>query len=146
MPGLKYISVLVVGVCLSGVTLWGQGKTQPPHFAPPASRGQAKPGGRHIGDWLRRNKNLPPTQQLRALENDPDFKKLPEEQQARLRERLQQFNSMPPDQQQRVLQRMDKWEHMSPEEKQKARSLWDRIRTFPDERRGMVRRAFHSLT
>ncbi len=42
---------------------------------------QNQPG--HAGSWLRRYKDLPPAQQRRALENDPQFRRLPPQQQAR---------------------------------------------------------------
>src|SRR5205807_4067473 len=44
------------------------------------SRPPQKPSG-HAGDWLRRYKDLPPQQQLRALENDYQFRRLPLAQQ-----------------------------------------------------------------
>ena len=72
----------------------------------------------HAGDWLRRYKDLPPQQQQKALENDPQFRNLPSERQQQLRQRLQRFNNLPPQQQQRVLNRMETWEHLTPEQKQ----------------------------
>ena len=31
----------------------------------------------HAGEWLRQHRNLPPEQQRKALENDPQFRNLP---------------------------------------------------------------------
>src|SRR5262245_56363010 len=45
-------------------------------------------GGRKMGDWLQAHKDLPPDQQLKLLESDPNFKKLPPQRQNELRERL----------------------------------------------------------
>ena len=57
-----------------------------------AARAQAHPGN-HAGQWLRRYKDLPPDQQQKALENDPQFRSLPVERQQLLRQRLQRFSS-----------------------------------------------------
>ena len=46
---------------------------------------QNPPG--HAGYWLRRYRDLPPDQQRRELENDPQFKKLPPPRQAQLQNR-----------------------------------------------------------
>src|SRR5208282_1036584 len=94
----------------------GQPNLSRPNGAHPP---QNQPG--HAGNWLRRYKDLPPAQQRRALENDPQFRRLPPQQQARLRQRLQRFSSLPPQQQERVLNRMETWEHLTPDQKQRAR-------------------------
>ncbi|MGD0824251.1 MAG: DUF3106 domain-containing protein [Terriglobales bacterium] len=70
----------------------GSNSSHPTPSHPPQNR----PG--HAGNWLRRYKDLPPAQQHRALENDPQFRKLSPQQQARLRSRLQNFSSLPPQQ------------------------------------------------
>jgi hypothetical protein len=104
---------------------------------------QNQPG--HAGNWLRRYKDLPPAQQRRALENDPQFRKLPPQQQARLRNRLQHFSSLPPQQQDRVLNRMETWEHLTPNQKQQARQLFQQFKQLPPDRRQAVNRAIRSM-
>src|SRR5260370_41888315 len=58
----------------------------------PAPRG---PQG-HAGDWLRRYKDLPPTEQQRALQNDPQFRRLPPGRQQELQRRLHHLPSFAP--------------------------------------------------
>src|SRR5947209_5936322 len=69
----------------------------------PADRQKQNP---KMGDWLQGHKDLPPDQQQKLLENDPNFQKLPPARQAELRERLRKFNSLSPEQRDRALQRM----------------------------------------
>ena len=37
--------------------------------------------GPHMGDWLRRHEDLPPTDQQKQLEKDPNLQKLPQDRQ-----------------------------------------------------------------
>jgi hypothetical protein len=104
---------------------------------------QNRPG--HAGNWLRRYKDLPPAQQRRALENDPQFRKLPPQQQERLLQRLQHFSSLPPQQQERVLNRMETWEHLTQDQKQRARKLFQQFRQLPPERRFALNQAIRSM-
>jgi hypothetical protein len=104
---------------------------------------QNQPG--HAGNWLRRYKDLPPAQQRRALENDPQFRRLPPQQQARLLKRLQHFSSLPPQQQERVLNRMETWEHLTSGQKQQARQLFQQFKQLPPDRRQAVNRAIRSM-
>ncbi len=104
---------------------------------------QNQPG--HAGNWLRRYKDLPPAQQRRALENDPQFRRLPPQQQLRLLNRLQHFSSLPPQQQERVLNRMETWEHLTPTQKQQARQLFQQFKQLPPDRRQAVNRAIRSM-
>jgi hypothetical protein len=104
---------------------------------------QNQPG--HAGNWLRRYKDLPPAQQRRALENDPQFRRLPPQQQARLQKRLQHFSSLPPQQQERVLNRMETWEHLTPYQKQQARQLFQQFKQLPPDRRQALNRAIRSM-
>jgi hypothetical protein len=99
----------------------------------------------HAGNWLRRYKDLPPAQQRRALENDPQFRRLPPAGQARLQNRLQHFSSLPPQQQERVLNRMETWEHLTPNQKQQARQLFQQFRQLPPDRRQAVNRAIRGM-
>ena len=101
--------------------------------SPPSRSGNAATGNQqqqqqararpqhHAGDWLRRYKDLPPEQQQKALENDPQFRSLPPERQQSCGRRLQHFSSLPPQQQDRILNRMETWEHLTPEQKERAR-------------------------
>jgi hypothetical protein len=108
-----------------------------------AHRPQNQPG--HAGNWLRRYKDLPPAQQRRALENDPQFRRLPPQQQARLQSRLQHFSSLPPQQQERVLNRMETWEHLTQNQKQHARQVFQQFRQLPPDRRQAVNRAIRGM-
>jgi len=104
---------------------------------------QNQPG--HAGNWLRHYKDLPPTQQRRALENDPQFRRLTPQQQTRLRNRLQHFSSLPPQQQERVLNRMETWEHLTTDQKQRARLLFQQFKQLPPDRRQAVNRAIRDM-
>lgn len=106
-------------------------------------RPQNQPG--HAGNWLRRYKDLPPSQQRRALENDPQFRRLPPQRQAQLQNRLQRFSSLPPQQQERVLNRMETWEHLRQDQKQHARQLFQEFRQLPPDRRQAVNRAIRGM-
>jgi len=92
-----------------------------------------RPG--HAGAWLRRYKDLPPAEQRRALESDPQFRRLPPPRQMQLKNRLQHFSSLPPQQQERVLGRMETWEHLSPGQKDQARTLFRQFKQLPPDRR-----------
>jgi hypothetical protein len=113
--------------------------SRPNQFHPP----QNQPG--HAGNWLRRYKDLPPSQQRRALENDPQFRKLPPQQRARLQNQLQHFSSLPPRQQERVLNRMETWEHLRQDQKQHARQLFQQFRQLPPDRRQAVNQAIRGM-
>jgi Protein of unknown function (DUF3106) len=109
-----------------------------PQTAPPQQRG-------HAGDWLRQHKDLPPEEQERALQNDPNFRRLsPQQQQHRL-EQLREFSSLPPAQQLRILNRMETWEHLTPEQKQEARQVFGQMRQLPPDRRRLVHKAIDDL-
>ncbi|MFY9646818.1 MAG: DUF3106 domain-containing protein [Terriglobales bacterium] len=114
-------------------------QNRPPQNRPP----QNQPG--HSGNWLRRYKDLPPAQQRRALENDPQFRKLPPPQQARLQQRLQHFSSLPRDQQERMLNRMETWEHLTSDQKQRARQLFQQFKLLPADRRQTVNEAIRGM-
>jgi hypothetical protein len=118
-----------------------------PGFAP---RGRAQGPvfhgpGPHMGDWFRRNENLPPDQQLRKLEQNPDFKQLPPERQERLRQRLQNFNSLPTEQKDRILQRMETYEHLSADQQQRVHQMFRQYRELPQDRRQELKQAFRQL-
>jgi hypothetical protein len=104
---------------------------------------QNQPG--HAGNWLRRYKDLPPAQQRRALENDPQFRRLPPPQQARLLQRLQHFSSLPPAQQERILNRMETWEHLTPDQKKRASQVFQDFKQLPPPRRQAINRAIRDM-
>jgi len=111
--------------------------------SPGAHPPQNQPG--HAGNWLRRYKDLPPAQQRRELERDPQFRKLPPHRQAQLQKRLQHFSSLPPQQQERVLNRMETWEHLTPDQKQRARQLFQQFKQLPPDRRQAINRAIRGM-
>jgi hypothetical protein len=126
----------------------------PPGAAQPPPRDQSKASGKgrdgdrrgpHAGAWLRRYQNLPPAEQERALNSDPQFRELPNDDQEKLRERLRQFNSFPPEKRQRILKRMEVFDHLSPEQQQHARDLFGRLRNVPEERRRVIKRTARNL-
>src|SRR5256886_16325781 len=120
-----------------------------PHFQshPPQGRRQGPPRqqGGHAGDWLRRYKNVPPNEQERALQNDPQFQRLSPDRQQQLRQRLQHLSSLPPQQQERGLSRMGTWVHLTPEQKQDARRIFGQMQQLPADRRQTVGSAFRNL-
>jgi hypothetical protein len=101
--------------------------------------------GPHAGDWLRRMTNLPPQEQQKELESDPNFKRLTPDQQQRLRQRLNWFSSRAPDQQQRILNGMEFREHLTPEQKMQERQLFQRYQGLPVDRRRAVHNGLVSL-
>ena len=104
---------------------------------------QNQPG--HAGNWLRHYKDLPPAQQRRELERDPQFRRLPPQRQAQLQKRLQHFANLPPQQQERVLNRMETWEHLTHDQKQQARQLFQQFKQLPPDRRQAVNRAIRGM-
>ncbi len=120
--------------------------SRPP--GPPAYRAPNRPYSRpgpHSGQWLRQYRALPPEQQRRALENDPQFRRLAPERQQQLQQRLQRFNARPPEQQQRVLNRMETWEHLTPQQKDTARHLYSQWKDLPPDRRQPMQNAIQAL-
>ena len=99
----------------------------------------------HAGDWLRRYKDMPPTEQERALQNDPDFRRLPPAQQERLRQRLQHFSNLPPQKQLQMLNRMETWEHLTPEQQQTVRQIRSQMQQLPPDRQRLVRKAIEDM-
>src|SRR5262245_5440320 len=151
MPPVSRFRKFVWLTCLLGVTFTAGSliaQQAPKDNSKPAASNQPpghKPHSPHAGTWLRRYQALPPAEQEKALNNDPDFQKLPSDRQDKLRKRLREFNSYPADKRQRILQRMELFEHLSPADQQKARDLYGRLRTLPDDRRRIVRRTAHNL-
>jgi len=113
-----------------------------PHPVPRPPRSQQ---GGHSGQWLRQHNNLPPEQQRKALQNDPQFRSLPPQQKQHLQNQLDRFNSLPPQQRQQVLNRMDTFGHLTPEQKDTARQLHSQMQQLPEQRRQAVRNAIQAL-
>src|SRR5215469_3316270 len=154
------VAILAIATLLPRVCVAQKGShSSPPHPAPmpqqhmsrptaPPPRQPAHPRSQqqgHVGDWLRRYKDLPPEEQERALQSDPAFQRLPPERQQRLRQRLEHFSSLPPQQQLRMLNRMDTWEHLTPEQKQQARQVFKQMQQLPPDRQRMLRTAVRDL-
>ena len=109
------------------------------------SRGKGPRKGRHMGDWLRKHKDLSSEEQERALENDRRFQELPAERQERFRRRLRWFNSLPQEKRDRILNRMETFEHLPREQQERIRHLYGSMRRLPPERRDAVREAARRL-
>jgi hypothetical protein len=125
----------------------------------PPDRGQNRPSvsgrrsgdsprrgpGPHAGDWLRKNFNLPPAEQERALENDEQFKQLSPQDRERLKQRLSRFNSLPPQEKQRWLNRMAWFDHLSPEQRAKANQVHQQMQSIAPQRRQAMYQALAGM-
>jgi len=147
----KIWAVCIVAILLATASLRAQ------HPPPPAG-GNSKPSSsskhglgqhhnqeQHAGSWLRKLQKVPPAEQERTLNNDPDFKALPADRQEKLRQRLRDFNNLPSEKRQRILKRMEVFDHLTPEQQQKARDLFGRLREMPDDRRRVIKRTANNL-
>ena len=115
------------------------------HASHPVPRPPKAQQSGHAGQWLRQHKDLPPEQQRKALQSDPQFRSLPPQQKQHLQNQLDRFNSLPPEKRQQVLNRMDTWGHLTPEQKDSARQLHTQMQQLPPERRQAVRNAIQAL-
>jgi hypothetical protein len=116
--------------------------------ASPAQKSPNRAGqknGRKTGDWLRAHKDLPLDQQLKLLENDPNFKKLAPDRQAALRDRLRKFNSLPPEKREQALQRMEFLSKLTPQQRQQLRDANQQLEGLAPERRVAVHKAVRHL-
>ena len=69
-----FVGVMCVAATIAGAVRWDPA---PLVFA----QGQNRPAQQHhAGDWLRRYKDVPPQDQQKALNSDPQFRKLPPDQ------------------------------------------------------------------
>jgi hypothetical protein len=152
----NFVAVAAVFVVMSGATAAQQGRYGRVPAPPPgrwqsaqgeARRGSAPPmrNGPHGGEWLRQNRNLPPAEQMKKLQQDPAFRRLPPEQQQRLVNRLKSFNNLPPEKQDQIIKGMDAWSHFTPEQQEHTRALYNQMRGLPQERQNMVRQAARNL-
>ena len=146
--GNKIWVACAVAILLATASLMAQ------HPSPPAGdsskpstskHGQRHNQEPHAGSWLRKLEKVPPAEQERALNNDPDFKALPADRQEKLRQRLRDFNNLPAEKRQRILKRMEVFDHLTPEQQQKARNLFGRLREMPKDRRRMIKNTASNL-
>ena len=99
----------------------------------------------HPGKWLQEHNNLPPQDQEKALERDPDYQKLSPQRQEQLKERLRRFNSMSPQQRQRTIERMQAIEQLPPEKREMLQNSMAQLRNLSPDRRQTVRKAYRNL-
>src|SRR5215510_15453526 len=99
----------------------------------------------HPGKWLKEHANLPPQEQEKALEKDPDYQKLPAQRQEQLKERLRRFNNLPPEQRERMINRMEKIEQLPPDKRQVLQQSMSQLAFLPQDRRQMIRKAYRNL-
>ena len=118
----------------------GQGQKNPN----PGNRAGQK-GGRKMGDWLQAHKDLPPDQQMKALESDPFFKRLPPQRQNELRERLNKFNNLPPEKRDQALQRMEFLAKLTPQQREQLRNASQQLKSLPQDRQVAVHKAIRHL-
>jgi len=118
----------------------GQGQKNPN-----AGNRAGQKGGRKMGDWLQAHKNLPPDQQMKALENDPFFKRMPPERQNEVRERLKKFNNLTPQQREQALQRMEFLAKLTPQQREQLRNANQQLKGLPQDRQVAVHKAVRHL-
>jgi len=97
------------------------------------------------GEWLKRHRNMAPSEQEKALERDPIFQMLPPGRQDKLRQKLRRFNNLPPDKREHIIRSMEAWDRLSPEQQEQGRELFRRFRGMPVERKRMMRQALSEL-
>ncbi len=107
--------------------------------------GQKPQNGEHLSGWLDQHSNLSPTQQQRALEQEPGFHDLPASTQQRYRERLNQLNSMSPDQRNRIVGRTQEMERLSPDQRGQIRSAMEPLAAMQPDRKRLISKTFRSL-
>ncbi|MGE5205193.1 MAG: DUF3106 domain-containing protein [Chlamydiota bacterium] len=145
---LMALAGLLLGFSLYPQLAASQGR---PSQAPPSGTHASSPAAHsrrpvhHAGDWLRKYKDLPPDQQQKALENDPQFRKLPPDRQILLQQQLRRFSSLPPERQKIILRRMETWEHLTDAQKKAAKTVFTKIRQLPPARRKLMAGAIRDL-
>lgn len=105
----------------------------------------AQKGVHKMGDWLQAHKDLPPDQQMKALESDPTFKRLPPERQNEVRERLRKFNNLPPEKREQALQRMQFLANLTQQQREQLRNANVQLKALPQERQVAVHKAVRHL-
>jgi len=111
----------------------------------PNANHSGQKGGRKMGDWLQAHKDLPPDQQMKALESDPFFKRLSPQRQNELRERLKRFNSLPPEKRDQALQRMEFLSKLSSPQREELRKASAQLKSLPPDRQVAVHKAVRHL-
>ncbi len=101
--------------------------------------------GYRMGDWLQTHKDLPLDQQLKLLEDDPQFKKLPPDRQNSLRDSLKKFNSLPPEKRDQALKRMQFLAKLTPQQRQQLRDANQQLKGLPPDRQVAVHKAVRHL-
>ena len=123
----------------------GNGQLRPNSSADTGAANFGRPKGEHLSQWMQQHGNMAPTEQQRALENEPGFHQLPAETQQRVRDRLQRLNTMPPQQRERVLDRSEAMERLSPQQRGDVRNAMGQLSGLPQDRRKLVARSFRDL-
>jgi hypothetical protein len=147
-PGKHITEWLAIAAMAFGVAIPVPGVAQRAfHPHTPIYLAQQAPGvpPGHVGDWLRRYKDLPPGEQERELRKDPVFQRLTPPQQQLLLRRLRHFSSLPPQEQLRMLNRMETWEHLTPAQKQQALQIFAQMRQLPPARQRILFNAMHGM-
>jgi len=140
------VAIAALALALTGAApCLAQGHHPEEHPSHPVPRPPKGQQNGHSGQWLRQHKDLPPEQQRRALQNDPQFRSLPPQQKQHLQNQLDRFNSLPPEKRQQMLNRMDTFGHLTPEQKETARQIHTQMQQLPPERRQAVRNAVQAL-
>ncbi len=112
---------------------------------PAVRQGGGKANQEHLPQWMARHGSLSPTEQQRALENEPGFRDLPPQTQQRMRDRLSQLNNMTPEQRRRTLEHTEAMERLTPSQREQFRGAMQQYSGLPEDRRRLVARAFRDL-
>ena len=147
------LAVLAVWLAAAPVFARGQPLQPPPlrprqaHWAAgplPAGRvllAQNRPIGPGLPQWMEQHRKLAPTQQERALQNDPSFRALNPQQQQRALNQLRQLQGMTPEQRNRRWA----WLGMTPEQRQQVQTLTQQWAALPPARQVLMQQALTAL-
>ena len=102
-------------------------------------------GQRHLGEWLEQHQGLSLSQQQKALDNEPGFRRLQPQVQQRMNQRLQQLSTMSPERRNRAVERIEAMERLSPDQRQQVRGAMRQLGSLPPDRRRAVALSFHAL-
>ena len=95
--------------------------------------------------FLERLKDLPPAEQERELQNDPQFQKLPKERQEQLIESLRRFQGLPKERQDLLFGRLRRFREFPKERQEQLIERMRRFREMPPEQREMLERRFDAF-
>ena len=109
------------------------------------NQGQGARNQEHLSEWMNRHRDLPASQQQKALESEPGFRELPAQTQQRMRDRLTELNNMRPAQRDRLIERNEMMEHLSVPQRQQVRGAMSQLGNLPEDRRRVVARTFRDL-